>query len=165
MSQGKAFQGCEGVVEIRGNARVSGGFSMFGDERHARIERPSTDNHDVEGTATFMGLHGPRGAAPGMSSCLVSGDGSATQRNGVVVMQRTVHACRRKLRKGGIEVGRSTGLDDVDIAVHDHVLGMSFMEDLGSAGGVIVVCLAAEEDFCIGPPKAEMFDATSNLRG
>ena len=112
-----------------------------------------------------MGLHGPRGAAPGMSSCLVSGDGSATQSNGVVVMQRTVHACRRKVRKGGIEVGRSTGLDYVDVAVHDHVLGMGFTQDLRRAGGVIVVCLAAEKDSCIGPPKAEMFDAASNLRG
>jgi hypothetical protein len=31
------------------------------------------------------------------------------------------------------------------------------MEDFGRTGGVIVVCLAAEEDFCICPPKAELF--------
>ena len=67
--------------------------------------------------------------------------------------------------KSGIEVGRSTGLDDVDVAVHDHVLGVGLAEDLGRAGGVIVVCLAVEKDFCIGPAKAKMFDAAANLRG
>src|SRR5258708_5373665 len=71
----QGLQGGEGVVEISRNARVSSGFSMAGDEWHTRIECPSTDDDDVEGTAAFMRLHGPRGAASGMSGCLVGGDG------------------------------------------------------------------------------------------
>lgn len=162
---GQGPQSGEGVVEISRNAWVSGGPSMAGDEWHTGIEGPSTDDDDIESAATFMRLHGPRGAAPGMSGCLVSGDGGAAQGDGVVVMQRAIHARPRKVRKGGIEVGRSTGLEDIDVAVHDHVLGVGLLKDLGCASGVIVVCLAAEEDLCICPAKAELFDAAANLRG
>ena len=55
---GQGLESGEGVVEVSRNARVSGGLPC-GDEGHARIDRPSTDDDDVEGTAAFMRLHGP----------------------------------------------------------------------------------------------------------
>ena len=158
MSTGRAWRVAKAWSKSAAMVGVGGGLAIDGDEADAGVGSPAADDDDVEGAGAVVGLHGPGGAALGVAGGLVGDDGGSAEGDLVVVVEDAVDAGGGEMGEGGVEVGGSAGADDVDVSVHDHVLGVGFFEDLGGSGGVVVVGLAAEEDFGVGPAEAELLD-------
>ena len=66
--------------------------------------------------------------------------------------------------RGVIEVGFAAGFDDGDIAIHDLILCAGELLDLGTAGAVVVVGVADEQDLDVAELEAEGFDAFPDQR-
>jgi hypothetical protein len=162
---GQAGERDKRVLEVRCDAGIGSGFAIACDEADSGIAGPSTDDDHVKGAVAVLRLHGPGGAASRVSRCLVRGEGGAAEDDSVVVVQRAIDVGGGKVWEGWIEVGLSSSLNHVDVALHDHVLRMRLSQDLRGTGGVIVVCLAVKKNLCIGPAKAEPFYAAANERG
>ena len=84
----------------------------------------------------------------------------------VVILKNAIdmHRSKRPQAGGGHnEISPPAGLDNLNIAVHHHVLGVSFSNDLGCPAHMVIVRLAIEQDFYVLPAKAEPLDARSYL--
>ena len=151
---GEGGQGLEGSVEIGGDGGVTGGVAGCGDEAYVWVGGPSAYDDYVQSARAFVGLECPGGAALGVACCFMGGEGCAAKLDGIAIVQGAVDFCGGEAGESGVEIGSATALHRGDVAIHDHVPGVSFPEDLGGAGYVIVMDLAGEEDFDIRPLEA-----------
>ena len=122
-------QHAEGAREILRDARVRRRLAGSVDEVEVRPEAHAADDHDVAqligGLAGHMDGKGPGGAAAGMARGLVSREHGAAEIDDLAVVQNSVDVCRRvgRHRAGrSEEVGAAAALDDLGVALHDHVL-------------------------------------------
>src|SRR5579859_6154632 len=62
------------------------------------------------------------------------------------------------------EISSSASLNNGNVTVHHHILGVSFPNDLSRAAHVVLVRLTIEQDFDVLPAKAQLLDTGSYLR-
>src|SRR5262245_35915414 len=102
-----------------------------------------------------------------MSCGEVRGKRSAAERNGVAIVEDAVYLGLRKPHGfvGAVmEVFAAAGLDDWDVLRHNFVFRAGFSLDLRTAGTVVKVAVADEEDLRIAVFEAEGLDGLFDLR-
>lgn len=169
---GQGMQSGEGVLKVLTDAGVAYGVMRGGDETIFRPESNATHDDDValscRAIAGDRRAHGPGGAAAGVAGGFVGGEGDAAESDRVAVVEDAIDMHRgvaKDIAGRSEEVGSGAGLDNADVAIHDHVFGMGFTNNFGGAAHVIEVGLAVEQNPCVFPVEAELLDTGANLRG
>jgi hypothetical protein len=93
------------------------------------------------------------------------GDGRVAEGDLVVIVQSLVDVSDREWGVGQVEGSSAAALDDVDVALHHPVLRPGFAKDLGRAGNMIEMSVAAEQDLRILPAETKLLNAVANLGG
>src|SRR5262249_38330765 len=157
----------EGMLIVFSDSRVA----FRASESVAGIDVGAANDYDVvdflgSGGAVFR-LHGPGGAAAGVTVGLVRDKRSATQGDLLAIVEHAIDFCRRIQILGDgaiVEVLFAAGFDDRDICVHHHVFRPGQLLDPCATSAVVKMRVADQKNFDVGKLEAQFLDTLANLR-
>jgi len=143
----------QGSRQLVRPSEVIGPLGVVGavDERTPSCPVPTT-NHDIEGPASVLNLHGVGRAALRMSRRQQRREGDAAKLHGIATAKHPVDRVRLS---AGLQVSQRR-----NILLHDHDLGAGQCLHLGVAFLVIHVGVTAKDDSDVTEPESELLDAS-----